>query len=389
MTIGAVGVGVPRGLAGWKLLQTKTPADFKAFSKDPALLRDIAYLRQALPTKLTAQDLLADRRLQTMVLKAYGLDSQVGFDALIRKVLDSNPDDPNSVAGRMTDYRFRQIARDLNYGGIAIPEIPAVLSSTTLQTEGLMPGQSFTSASGTLGGIRITEVDLDGLTRRTDIAATLQAAFRKADGGRSDISVVALGVKLVFSDARGRGKGDLSFVSDPESSARAYLLSESKGSQLVPGSGGPKVADKATLDGLVAKFTQARFEEALGESSDSLRRAVYAKRLLPQITSWFNVIADRNLATVVQSALGLPSSFGQIDVDRQKAILEKRMDIKDFQDPAKLGKLIERYVAKSSVDEARALASSGAGALVQPVYWGRDRYDGSAAAALLTTATLR
>jgi hypothetical protein len=389
MTVSAVTIGLPGGLAGWKLLQGKGPADFKVFARDPMLQRDIAYLRETLPKKLTAQDLLADRRLQTMVLKAYGLDSQVGFDALMRKVLNSNPDDPTSVAARMVDYRYRQIAADLNYGGLGIPEIPAVPSSTTLQVEGLMPGQSFTAASGSMGGVRIGTVDLTGLTRRTDIAAVLQAAFRKADGGQTDISVTALGVKMVFTDAKGRGKGDLSFTTDPDSTARAFLLAETAGSRLVPASGGTKVTRAATIDAIVARYTQARFEESLGESSDSLRRAVYAKRMLPQLSSWYSVIADRNLATVVQSALGLPPSFGQIDVDRQKAMLEKRMDLADFKDPAKLGKIIERYVAQSSIAEARAFASGSLATLVQPVAWGRDRFDGSAAAALLSSVTAR
>lgn len=389
MSVAAVSLGVPTGLAGWKLLQNKTPADFKAFTKDPLLQRDLAYLREKLPTKLTAQDLLADRRLQTMVLKAYGLDKQVGFDALMRKVLESNPEDDNSVAARMVDYRYRQISADLNYGGISIPEIPAVLSSTTLQMEGVRNGQGFTSFSGTMGGVKVENVKLEGLTRRTDIAAVLQAAFQKADGGQPDITVQALGVKIIFSDAKGRGKGDVTFTADPDSSARAYLLSESAGSKRVPGSGGTKVVESATIEGIVAKYTQARFEESLGESSDSLRRAVYAKRLLPQISNWYSVIADRNLATVVQAALGLPDSFGQIDVDRQKAILEKRMDLADFKDPAKLGKIIERYVAQSSIEEAKAFASSSMASLVQPVYWGRDSFDGSAAAALLSTVMTR
>ncbi|ONG55262.1 flagellar protein [Pseudoroseomonas deserti] len=389
MSVSAVAIGVPTGLAGWKLLQSKTPADFKAFTKDPVLQRDIAYLREKLPTKLTAQELLADRRLQAMVLQAYGLDKQIGFDALMRKVLDSNPDDDSSTAARMVDYRYRQIAADLNYGGISIPEIPAVLSSTTLQMEGVMTGQTFTSFNGTMGGVKVEGVNLEGMTKRSDIAAALQAAFQKADGGRGDITVQALGVKIIFSDAKGRGKSDFTFIADPDSTPRAYLLSESAGSQRVAGSGGPKVTDSATIDAIVAKFTQARFEESLGQSSDSLRRAVYAKRLLPQIANWYSVIADRNLATVVQAALGLPDSFGQIDVDRQKTILEQRMDIADFKDLAKLGKIIERYVAQSSIEEAKAFASGGLSSLVQPVYWGRDSFDGSAAAALLSTVMTR
>lgn len=385
MTVNVISVGLPTGVAGWKLLQNKSVSDFKAFTKDPILQRDLAYLRDTLPGKATAKDLLTDRRLQEMVLKAYGLDSQVGMNALMQKVLDSNPADSNSVAARMTDAKYKKLATALNYGGLTVPEIPAVPSSATLQVEGIRAGQSFTSFSGTFGGIKVNDLALDTVGNRVDLAAALQAAFRKADGKSSDISVTALGGKLIFSDARGRGEAvDFSFVADPDSTARASLASNTKGSTVVAQQGGAKVGDAATVEQIVSLYTQARFEESLGETSETLRKAIYAKRTLPGITSWYSIIADRNLAGVVQEVLGLPDSFGRLDVDQQKAMFERRMSLSDFQDSAKLGRLLDRYVAKSSTAEAQAMASStGLASLVQPVAWGGDAFTGASASALL------
>ena len=385
MTVNAISVGLPTGVAGWKLLQNKSVSDFKAFTKDPILQRDLAYLRDTLPTKATAKDLLADRRLQEMVLKAYGLDSQIGMNALMQKVLESNPSDSNSVAARMTDAKYKKLAAALNYGGLTVPEIPAVPSTATLQVEGIRSGQSFTSFSGTFGGIKVSNLALENVGNRIDLVATLQAAFRKADGKNSDISVTALGGKLIFSDAKGRGEAvDFTFVADPESTARASLASNTKGSTVVAQQGGAKVGDAATVEQIVSLYTQARFEESLGETSETLRKAIYAKRTLPGITSWYSIIADRNLAGVVQEVLGLPDSFGRLDVDQQKAMFERRMSLSDFQDSAKLGKLLDRYVAKSSTAEAQAMASStGIASLMQPVAWGGDAFTGASASALL------
>jgi hypothetical protein len=387
MTIGVINLGLPTGVAGWKLLQGKSVTNFKAFSKDALLQRDIAYLRENLPRKATAKDLLADRRLQEMVLKAYGLDAQIGMDALMRKVLDSNPADSASVAARMVDARYKKIAADLNYGGLTIPAIPAVPSGAAVEAEGVRAGQAFTSFSGSFGGVKVSDVALRGLNSRQDIAATLQAAFRKADGRSSDISVTVLGSKLVFNDARGRGTAqDFAFVTDPGSMARASLSAGNAGSPAVAAVGGAKVSESATVQAVVSLYTQARFEESLGESSETLRKAIYAKRTLPGVTSWYSVIADRNLAGVVQQVLGLPDSFGRLNVDQQKATLERRMSLSDFKDGAKLSKLLDRYVAQSSAAEAQALASSGSGlaGLVQPIGWGGDSFSGSAAAALFS-----
>jgi hypothetical protein len=56
-------LGIPSGLVGWKVLQTKTPADFKAFTSDPVLKRTIAYFQAHAPKAASAKDLLKDPQL--------------------------------------------------------------------------------------------------------------------------------------------------------------------------------------------------------------------------------------------------------------------------------------------------------------------------------------
>jgi hypothetical protein len=744
MSITPISIGLPGGMAGWKLLQGKSVTDFKGFIKDPALQRDLAYLRETLPTKATAKDFLADRRLQEMVLKAYGLSAQVGMNALMQKVLDSDLSDNTSVAWRMNDSRYRKIAAALNYGG-AVAAKPAVASSSILQVAGLdsrngfatfsgnfggvnvegvsllgktstleiaatlqaafrkadggaadisvttlgnrlifkdakgrgaasdlslttpggsragmtlgvsvagseavttgkgpvvdaaavpatpsvakvrvdglmsgggmmsfsgtlgdvsvgdvsllgqtslggiasvlqaafrkadngaadisvtvsgnrlifqdargrgkaagfdfsvaagsslvttlssnaagkrakpatgeavaatpssamlelgalAPGDGLKAFSGTFGGIMVSDVALDGKTSgagiaaamqaafrradgnatdisvtysgtklvlkdakgrgkleefgfqgaagasaavrltstaagnegtpaagavipsvasgatvklegfssasrlasfsgsfggltledvplsgaatREDLAATLQAAFRKADNGATDISVSVLGTRIVFKDARGRGKLEDFAFGKPGGSLASATLAENAAGQKGSGGAGSAGLTAATVEEIVGLYTQSLFEESLGGSSESLRRAVYAKRTLPGISNWYSVISDRNLAAVVQGVLGLPDSFAQIDVDQQKATLERRMDIADFKDPAKLSKLLERYVAMSSIEEAKAFASANSvAALVQPISWGGDSFSGASSAALFS-----
>ncbi|HWX51603.1 MAG TPA: DUF1217 domain-containing protein [Roseomonas sp.] len=483
MSVSLVGIGLPTGMAGWKLLQNKTPSDFKAFSKDPVLQRDIAYLREALPAKLTSKDLLSDRRLQEMVLKAYGLDAQVGMNALMGKVLDSDVTDTSSVAYRMTDSRYRQIASDFNYGGLLVPEVPAVPSTARISLDGLRSGSGFTSFSGSFSGVSVQDLSLRDVQSYAQVAGRLQAAFRAADGGNSDIrvvlsgldliftdakaraqpptleftpavgsgvgaevsgntvtvtgtvstgsgftrfsgsfagiavkdlaldgaaslaavasklqaafraadgnassiSVTAEGDKLVFTDVKGRNNALLSFTPAAGSRAAAAVTENTAGTPAVAAQGGPNVTRPDFVEQLVQRYTQVRFEESLGDTSETLRKAIYARRTLPQITSWYSVIADRNLAAVVQSTLGLPDSFGQLDVDRQKEILESRMPLSDFKDPAKLSRLLDRYVAQTSVAEAQALSSSsGILSLMQPISWGQDSFSGASSAALFS-----
>src|SRR5262245_59030602 len=103
-------LGIPSGLAGWKMLQSKSAVDFPALTKDPVIKREVAYFQQNAPKATTPQALLSDPRLQDFVLTAYGMTAQKGMTALMVKVLNSNPTDSSSFASKMTDVRFNQLA---------------------------------------------------------------------------------------------------------------------------------------------------------------------------------------------------------------------------------------------------------------------------------------
>lgn len=223
MSIPAAVLGLPTGIPGWALLQKRPVADFKGFVNDPSLKSDTAYLRAKLAGKTTAKALLADPRLQQIVLTAYGLESQIGMNGLMEKVLTSDLANPKSLANKLTNPLFRTIAKDFNFGGVVTPAVPVIASRTVLQVNGLGPGSSFGSFSGTLGGVKIRGLDMSGATDATQLAARLQAAFRKADGNRTDLSVTVDAGRLVFADAKGRG--DLREMTlDPVIGARAVFV---------------------------------------------------------------------------------------------------------------------------------------------------------------------
>lgn len=720
MSISGATLGLPLGTAGWRLLQSKTPADFTGFAKDPGLKRDIAYLQAKLPTKLTAKALLDDPRLQRIVLSAYRLDAQVGMNGLMEKVLNSDVTNAKSVAVRMSNAMFKQIATDFNYGGTATPAVPAVPSSTQIAVDGLQPGktidrvsgsfggvtvrdidtseatsrsqlaailqaafrradgyrsdisvtvfgsnllltdakgrgaaqnlsfgdnagataallpagvttasdagaslpssaklavsglqpgQTIGNFSGTFGGVTLTATDTSAATTRQQLAATLQAAFRAADGGRADISVTPYGDTLIFKDAKARGGAEHFSLDTPPGGATARLVDTTTGSGGVaaapvlptpstaavtieafqPGQtvnsfsgsfggvsvkavntsgatnwkelastlqaafraadagraditvtayghtltftdnqgsggasgfnfdtsggatatlgattaatpptvastatlavsglgtdrtigsitgtfagitppaintssattpaalastlqaafrtadrgatnisvtvdgngnlafadklgrggagsfsfgtadgptatltktvaghppiaavGGPKVTSESFVAALVKRYTESQFEQTVGDTSQSLRRALYAKTMLPKTTNWYSVISDQNLAAVVQTVLDLPPTFGKVDVDQQVNILKSRLNIADFKDTAKLGKLLDTFVAKASLTETSSISDpTGMLALFQPIDLSggstSDSFSGASSAAL-------
>lgn len=135
----------------------------------------------------------------------------------------------------------------------------------------------------------------------------------------------------------------------------------------------PKTSSTALMGNIVEKFQFRQFEQAVGEQDDTMRIALYAQRELADLaagsesesTKWFTIMGQPPLRTLFETALGLPSSFGQIDIDKQQEIFRDRArsvlgadTVGQFTDSASLDKLITTYQARAQIDGFAA--SSGA-----------------------------
>jgi hypothetical protein len=358
-------LGLPSGVAGWDMLRSKTASDFPALANDPIVKSQIAYFEANAPKATTAQALLSDPRLQDFVLTAYGMQSENGMTALMEKVLNSKPGDPKSFAAQMVNTRYTKIASDFNYGGPSTPAQAAVPSSAEVAIGNLFQQSNFAAFSGTFGGVSVSNVDLSGVSTYQGLASALQAAFRQADGGRSNISVTLDGTSLKFSDALGRGTAsgftwtanaaNQTAFGNPTAGSPGNLVS---GAAAVPAQGGPAVTNSAFIQQVVQKYLEAQLEAVAGNQSNTLREARYAQQQLPGITDWNSVIADPALANVVQTVLGLPPSFGALNITQQAQVYGQRLNIKDFQNPTKLNQLLEQFVALGSVQATTGASAS-------------------------------
>jgi len=145
------------------------------------------------------------------------------------------------------------------------------------------------------------------------------------------------------------------------------------GTELPPLSRSPGFADK-----ILDKFQDLSFEQAVGEVNGDMRLALNAARELPEIaadagsesTMWFRVMGNTPLRSVMETAFGLPSSVGALNLDRQLEIFQDRADsvlgsdtISQFSDPEKVDDLIRIYLARSQVAQFGFATSSASIAL--------------------------
>ena len=118
-------------------------------------------------------------------------------------------------------------------------------------------------------------------------------------------------------------------------------------------------------DEILENYQTNKFEIAIGEQDSSFRVALFAQDKLSEIasdegsstTKWFTIMGQPALRQLFEGALGLPSSFGQIDIDRQREIFQERTeavfgtgDPAQFKSPEVIDDLITQYLVRSQIN---------------------------------------
>ena len=101
----------------------------------------------------------------------------------------------------------------------------------------------------------------------------------------------------------------------------------------------------AAQTGTTQAYVQQVMEEDAGNQNDGVRLALYFTRKASSITTPFQILADKALTQVVQTALGISPTTSASDIDMQAAMLSKLITFSDFQDPAKVSKFTQRFAA--------------------------------------------
>ncbi|TWA59803.1 uncharacterized protein DUF1217 [Azospirillum brasilense] len=93
--------------------------------------RNIEYFQENIGKITSAEELLKDEKLYRFVMEAFDLESQIYARALIRKVLDEGVTEPNALANRMNDAKFKELATAMAFpetGGATLKE-PAIVQA--------------------------------------------------------------------------------------------------------------------------------------------------------------------------------------------------------------------------------------------------------------------
>jgi len=139
--------------------------------------------------------------------------------------------------------------------------------------------------------------------------------------------------------------------------------------------GGARTNRIGFADTIISQYEKRAFEIAVGEQDESLRLAINAKSEVAEIAAsgtsnaamWFQVMGNPPLRSVFETALGLPSSIAQLDLDRQLEDFRDAADrvfgtrdVADFSDPELQEDLVRQYLIR---DQAQQFSGISAGSI--------------------------
>lgn len=129
------------------------------------------------------------------------------------------------------------------------------------------------------------------------------------------------------------------------------------------GGGKGSTATPGFADKIVAAYKTRAFEAAVGAVNDDMRLALNFRRTIADLSkgetggSWYKVIGSNPLREVFETAYGLGSAFGKVDVDRQRDILRDKTskmfgteNLTAFAKPENVEKLINRFLARAQME---------------------------------------
>lgn len=136
--------------------------------------------------------------------------------------------------------------------------------------------------------------------------------------------------------------------------------------------------DAERMANLVRQNRLQTFEVAVGEVDETMRIAMYGERTIEELANsesedevkWLRILGQPPLRTLFETALGLPTGFGQVDIDKQADILSDRTrtaiggtEVSQFAKPEARNKLVSLFLARSQIAAVGDPASTNAIAL--------------------------
>jgi hypothetical protein len=344
----------------YRLIARDVPKAINRVEAQPMVTRETEYYLANIGKVKSIDEFVKNDRLFKYAMKAFGLKDMDYAKAFMVKALKEGVADPDSFANKLTDKRYAQFVSAFNFealGSVATVHNPAqhdVTANYALQAEmaGIDPTGQFVTTETSYYLANIVNVkSVDDLMANERLYSYALAAY--------GLDIENEDKDLIREVLMGGAKDPNSAANKQENKAYAGLAAAFD----FKGLGQAATTHSPARDLAIEKFMRQTLEEDAGRTNEGVRLALYFERKASTITNWYDVLADKALASVVRTALGLPDSFASADIDKQAALFEKRLNIADFTDPQKLGKFMTRFTSLYEISHPTSTASTSVSVL--------------------------
>ncbi|AHD08800.1 DUF1217 domain-containing protein [Phaeobacter gallaeciensis] len=282
------------------------------------------------------EELLAQPQLLEDALEQFNLSNP--GEQYIRDVLESDLSDPNSFVNQPSNIAFYDFAEAFQNEWPSAPSRMQVLAN---------------EVGGKLAGYEQPQqfvFDFDAFEAGLDVFNISEREL--------DFDVM---IKAFESDL----SSEISYANlhrDPNLKAMAHAFAFNPG-------GSDHTYPAGFAQEIVDLYKDRNFEIAIGESDPNMRLALSLERELQSIADaggsedahWFGIIGSPPLKSMFETALGLPASFGQLDVDRQVNEMKERAQTSfgtthpaDLLETEKLDEFRNRFLLLSGLNSDQA-----------------------------------
>lgn len=141
---------------------------------------------------------------------------------------------------------------------------------------------------------------------------------------------------------------------------------------------GPRVGIESFREQTANNYLERAFEARVGEADTDMRLAMNFRREIAKIAEsasvdkigWFQVMGQEPLRIVMEAALGLPSSIGTADIDKQKELFARKAEQffggkspAVFKDPVKVEDALRRFFLYTEIQNGPTASTPGMAAL--------------------------
>ena len=139
----------------------------------------------------------------------------------------------------------------------------------------------------------------------------------------------------------------------------------------------------------VTRFVEQTLEIEQGKSNPGVQLALYFRQNASKLTNSYGILADKNLLTVVQTALGLSPYTSYQNIDVQAKTIDAKLKIADFQDSKKLNGFIQKFCAMYDANNTSGSSGSASASPTMALYDSGSSTTEIASSAQLTLQNLR